>query len=181
MLISSLLVDFRANPEFQKTSDRNDIFKINLKQLRFFPRKMVHLPSWYSLFKDQKLRHQSNLEICSKLMIKTPERSHSRCSGVFVFFLLTLNKFHTLFWCFYCWHWTSKWWIVCFSLYCVEHFMVQINETLNNALLNVNIRVQHLVTLYYLELFKTFSINYFQVESSFSFESCLNGDLLLSQ
>ena len=59
--------------------------------------------------------------------------------------------------------------------------MVQINETLNNALLNVNIRVQHLVTLYYLELFKTFSINYFQVESSFSFESCLNGDLLLSQ
>ena len=115
MLISSLLVDFRANPEFKKTSDRNDIFKINLKQLSFFPRKMVHLPSWHSLFKDQKYRHQSNLEICSKLIIKTPERSNSRCSGVFVFFfffLLTLNKFYTLFWCFYCWHWTSKWWMV---------------------------------------------------------------------
>ena len=35
-------------------------------------------------------------KICSKLTITTPER------------LLTLNRFHTLFWCCYCWLWTSK-------------------------------------------------------------------------
>ena len=35
-------------------------------------------------------------KICSKLTIKTPER------------FLTLNRFHTLFWCRYCWLWTSK-------------------------------------------------------------------------
>ena len=36
-------------------------------------------------------------EICSKLKIKIPER-----------LLSTLNRFHVLFWCFYCWLWTSK-------------------------------------------------------------------------
>ena len=35
-------------------------------------------------------------KICSKLTITTPER------------LLTLNRFHILFWCYYCWLWTSK-------------------------------------------------------------------------
>ena len=28
---------------------------------------------------------------------------------VLVSLLLTLNRFHTLFWCSYCWLWTSKW------------------------------------------------------------------------
>ena len=48
-------------------------------------------------------------EICSKLTIKTPERRQDALSwfrsGVFI---LTLNRFHTMFWCFNCWLWTSK-------------------------------------------------------------------------
>ena len=28
--------------------------------------------------------------------------------------LLTLNKFHIVFWCFHCWLWTSKFWMGCF-------------------------------------------------------------------
>ena len=37
-------------------------------------------------------------KICSSLTIKTPERHYRH----------RLNKFHTLFWYFYCWHWKSK-------------------------------------------------------------------------
>ena len=42
-------------------------------------------------------------EICSKPIIKAPEQRqrHWRCSGVFI-------AIYTLFWCFYCWLWTSK-------------------------------------------------------------------------
>ena len=36
-------------------------------------------------------------EICSKLTMKTPERRQWRRSGVFI---VNLNKFHVLFWCF---------------------------------------------------------------------------------
>ena len=40
-------------------------------------------------------------EICSKLTIKTSERRF------LVPLFLALNRFHILFWCFYCWFWTS--------------------------------------------------------------------------
>ena len=44
-------------------------------------------------------------EIYSKLTLKTTERRHWRRSIVFT---VNLNRFHSLFWCFYCWLWTSK-------------------------------------------------------------------------
>ena len=44
-------------------------------------------------------------EICSKLTIKIPEWRQWR---FLVSLLLTLNRFHTLFWCFYCWLKTSN-------------------------------------------------------------------------
>ena len=47
-------------------------------------------------------------EICSKLAITTPERSHCCRSGFFLFFLLTLTRFHKWFYCFHSWLWTSK-------------------------------------------------------------------------
>ena len=46
-------------------------------------------------------------EFCSKLTIKTPEW---RYWMVLVSLLLTLNRFHILFWCIHCWLWTSKCW-----------------------------------------------------------------------
>ena len=59
------------------------------------------------LFKVNNKSFRKKCEICSSLTIKTPER---RRSGVFIvnlehislFLLLTLNIFHTIFYCFYC-------------------------------------------------------------------------------
>ena len=44
-------------------------------------------------------------EIYAKLTIKTPERRQWRRCGVL---LLTLNRFHTMFWCFHCLLWTYR-------------------------------------------------------------------------
>ena len=44
-------------------------------------------------------------KICSTLAINTP---NNITDVVLVPLLLTLNRFHALFWCFHCWHWTSK-------------------------------------------------------------------------
>ena len=46
-------------------------------------------------------------EICSKLTIKTPEWCLTLTEWCLPL-LLTLNKFHTFFLCFYCWLWTNK-------------------------------------------------------------------------
>ena len=44
---------------------------------------------------------------CSKLAVETPE--HWEISGIILAsLLLTLSRFHTLFWCFHCWLWTNK-------------------------------------------------------------------------
>ena len=51
------------------------------------------------LFKVNKRNTRKICEICSKLTIKTRHENS---------LYLTLNRFHTLFWCFYCWLWTSK-------------------------------------------------------------------------
>ena len=40
-----------------------------------------------------------------KLTIKTPEQCQRRRSSVFV---VTINRFHTLFFCFHCWLWARK-------------------------------------------------------------------------
>ena len=50
-------------------------------------------------------------EICSKLTIKTPERHlWGRCG----FFIVDFKHISTLFCCFYCWLWTSKYCMVRF-------------------------------------------------------------------
>ena len=45
------------------------------------------------------------IEVCLKLTIKTPEQCQRRRSSVFV---VTINIFHTLFFCFHCWLWARK-------------------------------------------------------------------------
>ena len=52
------------------------------------------------LLKVNNRNSRKRREICSKLTIKTPERRHD---VVLVFLLLTLNIFHTFFYCSYCW------------------------------------------------------------------------------
>ena len=51
------------------------------------------------------LKARNVRKICSTLVIKRPEW-YQWC--YFVSLLLTLNRFHTLFWCFHYWLWTSK-------------------------------------------------------------------------
>ena len=72
------------------------------------------IPNWHLLLQNQHWKQQ-NPEICSKLTIKTIEWRQRPRSGVFIInwrlsvvFLLTLNRFRTLFRCFHCWLWTCK-------------------------------------------------------------------------
>ena len=57
------------------------------------------------LFKVNNGNTRTICEIRSKLTITIPERLQWRHSGVL---LLSRNRFHTLFWYFHCWLWTSK-------------------------------------------------------------------------
>ena len=60
------------------------------------------------LFKFNNGNTRTMCEICSKLTIQT---SNTSIDIVLESLLLTLNKFHTLFWCFHCWLWISKCWL----------------------------------------------------------------------
>ena len=70
------------------------------------------------LFKTNNGNNKTMYEIRSKLIIdtrKTPlpipyvfRGCRKRPDVVLVSLLLTVNRFHTVLWCFYCWHWTSK-------------------------------------------------------------------------
>ena len=57
------------------------------------------------LFKVNNRNTTKKFKTCVELTIKTPERRHWRRSSVL---LVTLKMFHTFFYCFYCWHGTSK-------------------------------------------------------------------------
>ena len=53
-------------------------------------------------------QHQNNVwNLYSKLTVKTPERRRVIDVGLVSLFL-TLNRFHTLLWCFLCCLWTTK-------------------------------------------------------------------------
>ena len=62
-------------------------------------------PARIYLFKVNNRNTRKIYEICSKLTINTLEQRHWQRSGVL---LSTLNRFHTLFWCFHWWLRTSK-------------------------------------------------------------------------
>ena len=68
------------------------------------PNKQINVPSYNR-------SSRTMCDFCSKL-IKTPEW---RQDVILVLLLLTLNKFHILFWCFHCWLSTSKCQIGCGS------------------------------------------------------------------
>ena len=64
------------------------------------------LLSRHSLVQSNNRNTRTMYEICSKLTIKITDKTSM--TSLFSL-LLTLNKFHTLLWCFCCWLWTSKW------------------------------------------------------------------------
>ena len=69
-------------------------------------------------------------EICSKLTIKTPERRHWSRFGVY---FVNFNVFHTFFYCFLRWLWTSKCWsgnypVGCFVIAFRRYLFVQSNN-----------------------------------------------------
>ena len=53
------------------------------------------------------------------------KRVWHRCDVVLVFFLLTLNIFHTCFYCFYCWLWITKSSLVIIYSSFIFHNMVE--------------------------------------------------------
>ena len=57
------------------------------------------------MYKANDKNTRSKCEICSKLTIKTPEWRHW---FILMSLLLTLNIFHSLFYCFYCKLWAGK-------------------------------------------------------------------------
>ena len=67
----------------------------------FYYHMSNHVPAGIYLFKVNNRNTWTMYEICSKLTIKIPERCWWSL-------LLTLNRFHTLLWYFYCWLWASK-------------------------------------------------------------------------
>ena len=65
----------------------------------------VYYPAGIYLFKVNNGNRRRMCEICSKLT----KRHQKDVSNVVVMsLLLTLNRFHTLCWCFHSWLWTSK-------------------------------------------------------------------------
>ena len=79
------------------------------------------------LFKVNNRNSTKRCDICSKLTIKKPER-HQLCFSWVL--LLNLSKFHTFFYCFYCWLWASK---------CLLGYDWLFPYPENNYLLKVNI------------------------------------------
>ena len=78
----------------------NSIIKVKTGAA-IFPRNNPACVANIYLFKASKGDTRINFNIRSKLTMKTPERRQWRRSGISL--LLTLNKFHRLFWL-----WTSK-------------------------------------------------------------------------
>ena len=68
-----------------------------------FDQIFAHIPADIWLFKTINEKTRTMCDICSKLIIKT-EQGHWWLVHLF----LTLKRFHTLFWYFHRWFWTSK-------------------------------------------------------------------------
>ena len=93
----------RINTCFQRTFSRFGLIPLWNNNYYFVNswNFSMHSFSRIYLFKVSNGNTRRMYEICSKLTIEALERRHWHHSGV-------LNRFHTLFWCFYCWLWTSK-------------------------------------------------------------------------
>ena len=65
----------------------------------FFANRFILMLRRHLLAHGQQWKHQNNVWNLFKV--------NNRDTSTF-FFLLTLNRFHTLFWCSHCWIWTSE-------------------------------------------------------------------------
>ena len=80
---------------------------LTFKSFLLYVFSLVFPPNIYLLKVNNRIiRLVSN--ICSKSTIKTP----SKFTDVVLVSLLTLDRFHTWFWCLHCWLRTSKCWLV---------------------------------------------------------------------
>ena len=83
------------------------------------------------LFKVKNENTRRIYEICSKLRLKTPVWLHWSRWPHSVVFLSTFTRFHTLLWCFGCWHLRSKCW--CHVKFLLPQIMVSChNLPINN-------------------------------------------------
>ena len=91
-------------------------------------KKMNFFPADIYLFKVNNRKNRKMCEICSKLIIKTPEQ-HDGNDVILMSLLLTLNRFHTLFWCFHSWLWTNQCQLGCYNKRSGTYCQIRSNET----------------------------------------------------
>ena len=71
---------------------------------------MYFFSSQHLLVQRQLWKHQNDMWNCSKLAIKTTDRT-TPMTLFWCLYLLTWNRFHTLIWSFHCWLWANKCWL----------------------------------------------------------------------
>ena len=101
----------------------NLVWQMQLHQRSFF------LSNWHLFVQNQQWKQQNNVWSPFKV-----NNRHTRTIlVVLVSLLVTLNIFHTLFCCFYCWFWTSKCRLGCPLLICTSSCRLTPSNFVNMA------------------------------------------------
>ena len=107
----SLIVAFKVNLSYSTLWDNcfweSSLSSMTYGNCRSFIKEISQrlFPDSICLSKVNDGNTRTTCEISSKLTTKTPEQCHWSRFDVFI---STFNRFQTLFWCFHCWLWTSK-------------------------------------------------------------------------
>ena len=137
------------------------------------------LPAGIYLRKVNNKSTRARCEICSKLTIKTPEwRQCGYGDVVLVSFMLTLNKFYTLFWCFCCelWHLIAGWTINSINARSINHkisFCAQSYQCMYQCGVTNIVQGPLLLTLNKSHIFQGFFFNLDFEYGFYLFRSCL--------
>ena len=98
----------RRQSDLESSHNTREIFSKNACARTDFQKNVIETFCWFNKIDSKPIPtgifwfrvNNGNIrvisEICSKLAIKT------------LSLLLSLNRYHTLFWCFYCWLWASN-------------------------------------------------------------------------
>ena len=94
---------------FQVNNNGSSTMFINLVFMLLFDFEQVfvyRVPDWHLLVLSQQWKHQKN--VWNLFKFNNKRHLNDVIDAILVDLLFILNRFHTLFWCFHCWFWTSK-------------------------------------------------------------------------
>ena len=98
----------------------NIILNAKLSRISNWNEYIAFLTFLHILVKSQQWNDQNN-----EWEFQSKHQRHQNDVVVLVSLLLTLNRFRILFWCFHCWHWTSKCRLGTFTLMIWMKFSIQ--------------------------------------------------------